>query len=97
VRRLIIGLSGLLAFTGCTQVPEWTLFYYPQQQQLPQPAHHYAAINGYYETLQQCEAKGRGMQRLAEAPAVFQCAHRCRLDDANMVTCDQWHTFNPEP
>ncbi|MCL1075218.1 hypothetical protein [Shewanella dokdonensis] len=97
MQRLCFGLVAILLCTACTQVPEWTLFYYPQQQQLPQTVHHYEAISGYYETLQQCEAKGHGMQLLADEPAVFQCAHRCRLDDANVVTCDQWHTFTPEP
>ncbi|MFQ6371917.1 hypothetical protein [Shewanella sp. YIC-542] len=86
----------LLTLSACTQVPEWTLFYYPQTQPLPAAERH-AAIRGYYETLAQCEAKGRGMQLLDDHNALFQCAHRCRVDEGNVVTCDQWHTFTPEP
>ncbi|MDF0535042.1 hypothetical protein PY479_12240 [Shewanella sp. A32] len=96
MKYFLFALVLLSGMTGCTQVPEWTLFYYSGHQQVPQPAHHYEAISGYYETLAQCQAKGQGLQQLADTPAVFQCAHRCRLDEANVVTCDLWHTFTPE-
>ncbi|QHD52860.1 hypothetical protein [Shewanella algae] len=65
------------------------------QSQLTEQPDRYHAIAGYYQTLQQCQDKGRGMQRLNEGKGSFECGHNCRLDDRDMVICDQWHTNGP--
>ncbi|WP_037443966.1 hypothetical protein [Shewanella mangrovi] len=81
--------------TGCTKTPTWTLFYYSGQQ-TPPSDDHYEAIQGYYDTLEQCKKKAEGIEYLSETPSVYQCGFQCKLDDHDMVKCDQWHTFTPK-
>ncbi|MGI2855701.1 hypothetical protein ACRTDR_16090 [Shewanella algae] len=105
---LWVALTSLLLLAACSKQPQWTLFYYPDTD-IPQPNRdksdvepqtaetldRYHAIAGYYQTLQQCQGKGSGIQRLNEGKGSFECGHNCRLDDRDMVICDQWHTNGP--
>ncbi|GAB1051545.1 MAG: hypothetical protein Sw1PiTSB_20020 [Shewanella algae] len=108
---LWVALTSLLLLAACSKQPQWTLFYYPDikmsdidkpdagkpeiQPQLTEQPDRYHAIAGYYQTLQQCQDKGRGMQRLNEGKGSFECGHNCRLDDRDMIICDQWHNNGP--
>ena len=102
---LVAAVAMSVCLSGCSRTPEWTLFYYQGQQQLPFDQHtdkavannlRYEAIKGYYDTLEQCQQKAKGIEHLSETQAVYQCGHQCQLDEHDVVECDQWHTFTPE-
>lgn len=84
---VLLGL-GLLLLTGCTKAFEWTLFYYPDVSAIPTKSLRVEDINGYYDTLVQCQSKAHGMQRLSRSGlGVYQCGHLCELDDKSILVC----------
>lgn len=89
----IIGLSllGLLlmAVSACSRTPEWTLFFYPEL-----PVSHsveieqttaFDAIHGYYDSLELCRVKAKGMQKLAGDKGSYQCGHLCQVTDGQLA------------
>ncbi len=86
-------MFGILLLSGCTKTSEWTLFYYPDMSAIPAMPLQTEAINGYYETLEQCQSKAHGMQRLSRSGVsgfglgVYQCGHLCELDDKSVLVC----------
>lgn len=85
-----------LGLTGCTKTPEWTLFYYPKAISLPTTPLQPDDINGYYDTLEQCQRKAHGLQRLtgsgvsgfeASGAGVYQCGQQCELNDKSVLVC----------
>ncbi|QSX33387.1 hypothetical protein JYB87_16975 [Shewanella avicenniae] len=84
-----------LCAVACTPAPSWTLFYYQGQQTLPATGQ-YQAISGYYQSLEQCQQKAKGMEYLSGTSTVYQCGFQCKLGEHDVVECDQWHTFTPE-
>lgn len=88
--RLIFLLGAMLfGVAACTQVPQWTLFYVADQDQMPEGAlapH----IAGYYEELEQCLAKGAGMVKLSQSgKGSYQCGFECK-DQAGDVQCSRF-------
>lgn len=88
--RLFLTL-GLLFLGACTKTPEWTLFYYNDVSALPAAQLQTEDIHGYYDTLEQCQRKAQGMQRLRQGDdvgaGVYQCGHLCGLDDKSVLVC----------
>ncbi|WP_293631125.1 hypothetical protein [Shewanella sp. CG12_big_fil_rev_8_21_14_0_65_47_15] len=88
--RLFLML-GLLFLSACTKTPEWTLFYYNDVSALPVVPLQTEDIHGYYDTLEQCQSKALGMQRLKQGDnmgaGVYQCGHLCGLDDKSVLVC----------
>lgn len=97
-----LGLYALLGATlmACTQAPKWTLFVSKGGEStalsLPQVA-------GYYDTLDQCQLKARGLMRLTsplaegndsletslEPSKIYRCANECTVDESNQIHCQQ--------
>lgn len=81
---------GLLSLSGCTKTPEWTLFYYPNSSP-PTGELLTDHINGYYETLEQCQTKAHGMLRLSHSgvsgAGAYQCGHQCQFNDKSVLIC----------
>ncbi|MGL5046036.1 MAG: hypothetical protein ACRC6S_00205 [Shewanella sp.] len=90
--QVLCGL-GLWLLSGCTKTPEWTLFYYPNVSAVPVAPLQADDVNGYYDTLAQCQSKALGMQRLSRsgvsgfALGVYQCGHLCEVDDKSVLAC----------
>ncbi len=88
----------LSLLSGCTKTPEWTLFYYPNVAELAKTPLQTSDINGYFETLAQCQSKAHGLQRLtrsgvsgvdASGAGVYQCGQQCQLNDKSELVCKQ--------
>lgn len=101
---LVAAVAMSVGLSGCTRTPEWTLFYYQGQQQLPYGHQtreadisnlRYKALQGYYDTLDQCQQKAKGLDYLTQIQSAYQCGHQCQLEDG-MLECDQMHTFTPK-
>ncbi|MCU8022415.1 MULTISPECIES: hypothetical protein [unclassified Shewanella] len=90
--NVLFGL-GLLLLSGCTKTPEWTLFYYPDVSAIPVTPLQAEDINGYYDSLAQCQSKAHGMQRLSRSGVSgfglgsYQCGHLCEFDDKSVLVC----------
>ena len=94
INKLLLAAIGLSVAMGCTRTPEWTLFYVADNPQNAEMA--IASANmvqtefilGYYDTLEQCQAKGTGMLRLqgSSMPAAqaFVCAQQCQVDNKQL-------------
>ncbi|WP_028767415.1 MULTISPECIES: hypothetical protein [Shewanella] len=81
----LVGVA-VLGMSGCTQQPEWTLLYYPQGQVKPSVADSSKFIAGYYETIEQCHAKGQGLIRLnGDAADNYLCGYQCQASDKTLV------------
>lgn len=82
-------LLGLWLLSGCTKAPEWTLFYYPNTDSVPENSLQVDDINGYYDTLEQCQRKALGMQRLSQSSTAgaYQCGHLCEIDANSVLVC----------
>ncbi len=79
--------SCITALVGCTQAPTWTLFYYADQQTIPEGAKA-PYMAGYYQVLEQCLAKGSGMVALSETgKGSFQCGFKCQDNGSGEVEC----------
>ncbi|MCE9680253.1 hypothetical protein LZP69_13905 [Shewanella sp. AS1] len=91
-QRLLISLAlglgfSLFGLVACTQVPQWTLFYYEDQATIPQGPL-VPHITGYYQELDQCLAKGAGMVKLSESgKGSYQCGFQCQDDKQGDVQC----------
>lgn len=94
-----VAVMALLGLSGCMRTPEWTLFYQTSSQgditlvedEASLLKHEY--IQGYYDTLEQCQAKGAGMVKLSgiDDPHLnyFSCAQLCQSTDKNEIQCQQ--------
>lgn len=97
ISKLLLAALGFSVVMGCTRTPEWTLFYVADNPANAEKA--IASANmvqtefilGYYDTLDQCQAKGAGMLRLqgSSMPAAqaFVCAQQCQVDDNEQLHC----------
>ncbi|MDX1280670.1 hypothetical protein [Shewanella colwelliana] len=80
----------LVGLTACTQSPQWTLFYYPDQAQVSEGALA-PYIAGYYEKAEQCIAKGAGMVKLSQSGVgAYQCGYQCTDNGAGDVQCERF-------
>lgn len=81
--------GSVVSLSGCIQTPNWTLFYVADQQEIPSNMLQRQYIAGYYSTLDQCQAKGNGLLKLAAsnmAPELaFTCAELCETDEASGI------------
>ncbi|MCL1143675.1 hypothetical protein [Shewanella gaetbuli] len=79
--------------TGCIKSPEWTLFYFADTPNKTDLSLNYDAIKGYYNTLEQCQAKGAGIVRIQGVEITeqvdFICGQQCQIADDNQVSCSQ--------
>ncbi len=80
----------LLTISGCSRTPEWTLFFYPDapvgtQVQIEQSTA-FDSIHGYYDSLEVCRIKAKGMQKLAGNKGSYQCGHLCQVTDG-LLAC----------
>ncbi|MCG9740107.1 hypothetical protein L1D32_18260 [Shewanella insulae] len=96
MRSIMAFAALLLTMTACTQVPQWTLFYYPDaapgasaealisQGELDQH------ISGYYQQLDQCLAKGAGMMKLSQTGrGSYLCGERCQRNETGELECQR--------
>ena len=65
VRNVMFLFLAIMGLSGCIRTPEWTLFYYADEAKKPQKTIQAEYIAGYYDTLEQCQAKAKGMLRLS--------------------------------
>lgn len=80
----LLGMASI-GLVACTQSPEWTLLYYPDSQTQPSVAQSASFINGYYETIEQCHAKGKGLIRLGDnVSAHYICGYQCEADGQSL-------------
>ena len=100
MRSFMMGVALLLTMTACTQVPQWTLFYYPDaDSDAPQTVSQSADrldkhIAGYYQQLDQCLAKGAGMVKLSETgKGHYQCGYLCEVKDDGQLSCQRMETL----
>ncbi|NKF52216.1 hypothetical protein G3R49_16765 [Shewanella sp. WXL01] len=93
--KLTLGvvIAGLVSLSGCIRTPEWTLFYAGDEQQAPAQYLEQKFIAGYYDTVEQCQAKGRGLVKLkmSKLPLeqAYVCGHQCQTDDSGNMRCQQ--------
>ena len=91
MKRLSFVFIGLLALSACTQSAKWSLIYQPDVQpgeQLIQISSlKMDAINGYYDTLEQCRLKGEGLRKLAGDKGDYVCGFQCQTDEQGMLSC----------
>lgn len=79
--------AALLLLSACTRQPEWSLFFYSDRE-VAAPELRIQDIAGYYDSLAQCQAKGRGMRQLSMANnAGFICAQQCQVDPKDNIVC----------
>ncbi|WP_025821223.1 hypothetical protein [Shewanella marina] len=89
-------LKGVFVFSivllsGCTKTPEWTLFYYSDHSVVPKNVDDFSYIEGYYDSLEHCQIKARGMERISEYKNnAYKCGLRCKLDANKQVKCEQY-------
>jgi hypothetical protein len=89
--RLVCFISFLsLGLTACTDSPEWTLFYYPDAAAKPSVEQSGEFILGYYASIEQCHAKGKGLLRLRDDEnAEYVCGHLCVAEEKTLVCQSQ--------
>ncbi|MGX9462211.1 hypothetical protein ACWXWU_13400 [Shewanella sp. A14] len=89
--KILLISAAVIALSGCIRTPEWTLFYVADQTPLPTEIAVQDHISGYYNSLEQCQAKGAGMLRLqaSSVPAekAFICGELCQVDDQQQLQC----------
>lgn len=93
IKRASLLVVGITLLSGCIRSPEWTLFYFAEQTaEVSQPAQH-QYIKGYYDTLEQCQAKGAGLLRIqgisGNEKVDFVCGQQCETHDDNSISCLQ--------
>ncbi|GIU20080.1 MULTISPECIES: hypothetical protein [unclassified Shewanella] len=80
----LLGMASI-GLVACTQSPEWTLLYYPDSQTQPSVEQSASFINGYYETIEQCHAKGKGLIRLeGDIGGHYICGYQCQGDGQSL-------------
>ncbi|PKG56756.1 MULTISPECIES: hypothetical protein [unclassified Shewanella] len=89
--RLVCFISFLsFGLTACTDSPEWTLLYYPSAAAKPSVEQSAEFISGYYASVDQCHAKGKGLLRLSDDKnADYVCGHLCVADGKTLVCQSQ--------
>ena len=82
----LLGMASI-GLIACTQSPEWTLMYYPDSQTKPSIEQSGEFITGYYETIEQCHAKGKGLIRLSGATdGHYVCGYQCEAQ-GELLSC----------
>ncbi|CAM3259710.1 hypothetical protein [Shewanella pealeana] len=82
----LLGMTSI-GLVACTQSPEWTLLYYPDSETQPSVEQSGEFITGYYESIDQCHAKGKGLIRLSgDASGHYICGYQC-LGDGESLNC----------
>lgn len=95
MRSMMAFAALLLTMTACTQVPQWTLFYYPDAEPGAAEALQHQGeldqhISGYYQELEQCLAKGAGMVKLSQTGSgSYLCGERCQRNEAGELKCQR--------
>lgn len=80
----------ILGLTACTDSPEWTLLYYPDATVKPNVERSGEFISGYYASIEQCHAKGKGLLRLSDDKNPdYICGHLCVADGKNLMCKNQ--------
>ncbi|MCF1428977.1 MAG: hypothetical protein LPD71_08835 [Shewanella sp.] len=91
MKKALVLLIGLLVLGACTQGGKWSLIYQPDIQPgedlIQVESLKIDAINGYYDTLEQCRLKGEGMRRLAGDKGDYICGFQCQTDQQGMLHC----------
>ncbi|CAM4273059.1 hypothetical protein SHLI107390_07525 [Shewanella livingstonensis] len=89
--KILLITATLALLSGCIRTPEWTLFYVADQTPLPTHIAQQEHISGYYDSLEQCQAKGAGMLRLQASSVptdkAFVCGEQCQIDDKQQLQC----------
>ncbi|QYJ94074.1 hypothetical protein [Shewanella spartinae] len=100
MRSMMAFAALLLTMTACTQVPQWTLFYYPDAAQgasaeaLASQGELDQHISGYYQQLEQCLAKGAGMVKLSQTGSgSYLCGELCQRNEAGELKCQRLETL----
>jgi len=75
-----------LGLTACTDSPEWTLLYYPDAATKPSAEQSGDFISGYYASIEQCHAKGKGLLRLSDdSNPDYLCGHLCVAEGKSLI------------
>jgi len=89
--KIVLMTATAVLLVGCIRTPEWTLFYVADQTPVPTQIVLQDHIAGYYDSLEQCQAKGAGMLRLqaSSVPAAqaFVCGEQCQVDEQQQLHC----------
>jgi|TARA_R110000851_G_scaffold85074_2_gene185142 hypothetical protein len=89
--KILLITATVVLLAGCFRTPQWTLFYVADQAPVPTKIVQQDHIAGYYDSLEQCQAKGTGMLRLqaSSVPAeqAFVCAELCQVDEQQQLQC----------
>ncbi|QDE29833.1 hypothetical protein [Shewanella polaris] len=89
--KILLISAAVVSLSGCIRTPEWTLFYVADQTPLPTEIAVQDHITGYYNSLEQCQAKGAGMLhlQLSSVPAeqAFVCGELCQVDEQEQLQC----------
>ena len=82
--QVLLGMASI-GLVACTQSPEWTLLYYPDSETQVSVEQSASFINGYYETIEQCHAKGKGLIRLGgDVGGHYVCGYQCQGDGESL-------------
>ncbi|MCL1147572.1 hypothetical protein AB4298_02790 [Shewanella sp. 10N.261.52.F9] len=85
LKSLCLVVAAGVSLTACIQSPEWTLLYYPDKEAKPSVAESGEFINGYYESIEQCHAKGKGLKRLSgNDNGTYVCGYQCEASDKSL-------------
>lgn len=88
---ILLITATLVLLGGCMRTPEWTLFYVADHTPVPTKIVLQEHISGYYDSLEQCQAKGAGMLRLqaSSLPAekAFACGEQCQVNEQQQLQC----------
>lgn len=86
-------MFSVFLLSGCIRTPEWTLFYFADAADKTDLTIKHDVIKGYYDTLEQCQAKGSGLLRIQgvemTANVDFICSQKCETLDDNQLDCQQ--------
>lgn len=83
IALLVAGLQ----LGGCTQAGQWTLAY---RDTATGSAWQYSEVAGFYQTLEQCQAKGDGLVRLGGDKGEYLCGSDCKAENG-LLTCQITH------
>ncbi|MBR9728169.1 hypothetical protein ACFOD0_09060 [Shewanella intestini] len=83
--KFALAIGVVSALTACIQTPNWTLFYVADQQPMPTQMVKQQFIKGYYDSIEHCQAKGRGLLKLnassVEPQQAYICGQMCVADE----------------
>jgi hypothetical protein len=90
--KTLLFTATVVLLAGCIRTPEWTLFYVADRTPIPTQIVLQDHIAGFYDSLEQCQAKGAGMLRLqaSSVPAeqAFACGELCQIDEKQQLQCE---------